>query len=132
MAQQGSPGGAPRAGSRRLSPGGAPPSCRRSGLQGLRPLYLVGVPFVYNSSFVLHLALATLEHGNSAPSLCDSELHLRAIIVIARVFFLFVFRLRAGNDLRDQADLALARLVTIGSWFSDCIGASGSLVVVGS
>ncbi|WVZ70704.1 hypothetical protein U9M48_019347 [Paspalum notatum var. saurae] len=29
-----------------------------------------------------------------------------------------------GIDLRDQADLAPARLVTIGSWFSDCIGAS--------
>jgi hypothetical protein len=40
--------------------------------------------------------------------------------------------LRTGNDLRDQADLASARSVTIGSWFSDCIGASGSLVVVGS
>jgi hypothetical protein len=45
---------------------------------------------------------------------------------------LFVFRLRAGNDLRDQADLALTRLATIGSWFSDCIGATGSLVVVRS
>jgi hypothetical protein len=37
-----------------------------------------------------------------------------------------------GNDLRDQADLASARSVTTGSWFSDCIGASGLLVVVGS
>jgi hypothetical protein len=37
-----------------------------------------------------------------------------------------------GNDLRDQADLASTRLVTTGSWFSDCIGASGSLIVVGS
>jgi hypothetical protein len=53
-------------------------------------------------------------------------------IKIARIFFLFVLRLRTGNDLRDQADLASARSVTIGSWFSDCIGASGSLVVVGS
>jgi hypothetical protein len=52
-------------------------------------------------------------------------------IKIARIFFLFV-RLRTGNDLRDQADLASARSVTIGSWFSDCIGASGLLVVVGS
>jgi hypothetical protein len=32
----------------------------------------------------------------------------------------------------DQADLASARLLTTGSWFSDCIGASGFLVVVGS
>jgi hypothetical protein len=46
--------------------------------------------------------------------------------------FLFVLRLCTGNDLRDQADLASARSVTIGSWFSDCIGASGLLVVVGS
>jgi hypothetical protein len=53
-------------------------------------------------------------------------------IKIARIFFLFVLRLRTGNDLRDQADLASARSVTIGSWFSDCIGASGSLVIVGS
>jgi hypothetical protein len=45
---------------------------------------------------------------------------------------LFVLQLRAGIDLRDQADLVPARLVTIGSWFSDCIGASGSLIVVGS
>jgi hypothetical protein len=42
----------------------------------------------------------------------------------ARIFFLFVLRLHTGIDLRDKADLALARLVTIGSWFSDCIGAS--------
>lgn len=51
---------------------------------------------------------------------------------IARILFLFVLRLRTGNDLRDQADLASTRSVTTGSWFSDCIGASGSLVVVGS
>ena len=41
-------------------------------------------------------------------------------------------RLRTGNDLRDQADLASTMSVTTGSWFSDGIGASGSLVVVGS
>jgi aromatic ring hydroxylase len=52
-------------------------------------------------------------------------------IKISRIFFLFVLRLRTANDLRDQADLASARSVTIGSWFSDCIGASGSLIVVG-
>jgi hypothetical protein len=44
---------------------------------------------------------------------------------------LFVLRLRTGNDLCDQADLASARSVTTGSWFSDCIGASGLLVIVG-
>ena len=53
-------------------------------------------------------------------------------IKIARIFFLFVLRLRTGNDLRDQADLASARLLTTESWFSDCIGGSGLLVVVGS
>jgi hypothetical protein len=53
-------------------------------------------------------------------------------IKIARIFFLFVLQLRTGNDLRDQAGLASARSVTIGSWFSDCNGALGSLVVVGS
>jgi hypothetical protein len=40
--------------------------------------------------------------------------------------------LRAGNDLRDQADLASTRSVTTGSWFSDCIGTLDSLVIVGS
>jgi hypothetical protein len=46
--------------------------------------------------------------------------------------FLFVLWLCIGNNPRDQADLASARSVTIESWFSDCIGASGFLVVVGS
>jgi hypothetical protein len=45
-------------------------------------------------------------------------------IKIARLRFLFVLRLRTRIDLHDQADLAPARSVTIGSWFSDCIGAS--------
>ena len=65
MAQQGSPGGAPRVG--RRDP---------FGLQGLRPLYLVRVLFVYDLSFVLHLALATPEHAQIRVVLCDSELHL--------------------------------------------------------
>jgi hypothetical protein len=45
-------------------------------------------------------------------------------IKITRLKFLFVLRLGAGIDLRDQADLAPTRLLTIRSWFSDCIGAS--------
>jgi hypothetical protein len=45
-------------------------------------------------------------------------------IKIARLRFLFILRLRTGIDLRDQADLASARSVTIRSWFSDCIGTS--------
>jgi hypothetical protein len=54
--------------------------------------------------------------------------------VILRLLASFscVLRLRTGNDLRDHVDLTSARSVTIESWFSDCIGASGSLVVVGS
>jgi hypothetical protein len=43
---------------------------------------------------------------------------------IARLRFLFILRLRTGIDLRDEADLAPARSVTIRSWFSDCISAS--------
>jgi hypothetical protein len=45
-------------------------------------------------------------------------------IKIARLRFVFVLLLRTRFDLRDQADLAPARSVTIGSWFSNCIGAS--------
>jgi hypothetical protein len=69
------------------------------------------------------LALATTEQLPSCrcrviqtPPLSD--------IQIARLRFLFVLRLRTGVHLCDQDDLAPARLVTIGSWFSDCIGAS--------
>jgi hypothetical protein len=76
------------------------------------------------------LALATTEQPPSCrrrviqtPPSSDSK--------IARIFFLFVLRLRTGIDLRNQADLTPARLVTIESWFSDCISASGLLVVVG-
>jgi hypothetical protein len=82
--------------------------------------------------FCFTLALATLEHAQICAVFVYSELHPRVIESIARIFFLFVLRLRTGNDLRDQADLASARSVTTGSWFSDCIGASGLLVVVGS
>jgi hypothetical protein len=32
--------------------------------------------------------------------------------------------MRTGIDLRDQADIAPERSVTIENWFSDCIGAS--------
>jgi hypothetical protein len=49
---------------------------------------------------------------------------LSSDIKIARLGFLFVRRLRTGIDLRDQTDLAPARSVTIGNWFSDCIGTS--------
>jgi hypothetical protein len=52
-------------------------------------------------------------------------------IKIAHLKFLFVHRFCTGIDLCDQADFALARLVTIGSWFSDCIGTSSLLIVVG-
>jgi hypothetical protein len=69
------------------------------------------------------LALATTEQ----PSSCRRRVIQTppsSDIKIARLRFLFVLRLCTGIDLRDQADLAPARMVTIGSWFSDCIGAS--------
>jgi hypothetical protein len=69
------------------------------------------------------LALATTEQ----PPLCRRRVIQTppsSDIKIARLRFLFVLRLRTIIDLRDQADLAPAMSVTIGSWFSDCIGAS--------
>jgi hypothetical protein len=93
--------------------------------------YLLSSRHLRNLSLIYFLALATTEQ----PPSC----HRRVIqtppssdIKIARLRFLFVLRLRTGIDLRDQADFAPARLVTIGSWFRECIGASGLLVVVGS
>jgi hypothetical protein len=53
-------------------------------------------------------------------------------IKIACLKFLFVLRLQTRIDLRGQADLAPTRSVTTRSWFSDCIGAPGLLIVVGS
>jgi hypothetical protein len=97
-----------------------------------RPVsYIFSSRRLRNSSLIYLLALATTEQPPSyrrrviqTPPSSD--------IKIARFRFLFVLRLCTGIDLRDQAYLAPARLVTIGSWFSDCIGASGLLVVVGS
>jgi hypothetical protein len=77
------------------------------------------------------LALATTEQLPSCHCRVIQTPH-SSDIKIARLRFLFVLRLCTGIDLRDQADLAPVRLVTIGSWFSDCIGGSGLLVVVGS
>ena len=75
--------------------------------RGCAPLF--GLGFV-----LLKLAIATSE----ASSLCNSEPHLRVIFRVARLKFLLVLRLPAGIDLRDQVDLAPARSITIGSWFS--------------
>jgi hypothetical protein len=100
--------------------------------RGCAPLYLTRSCASFVFEFCFTLALATLEHAQICAVFVYSELHPRVIDSIARIFFLFVLRLRTGNDLRDQADLASARSVTTGSWFSDCIGASGLLVVVGS
>jgi hypothetical protein len=74
-------------------------------------------------SLIYLLALATTEQP---PSCCRRVIQTppSSDIKIARLRFLFVLRLRTGIDLCDQADLAPGRLVTIGSWFSDCIGAS--------
>jgi hypothetical protein len=76
-----------------------------------------------NLSLIYLLALATTEQ----PPSCRRRVIQTppsSDIKIARLRFLFVLRLRTGIDLRDQANLAPARSVTIGSWFSDCIGAS--------
>jgi hypothetical protein len=116
------------------------PRCYVASLMGLRPKLgaphpwsppTLGRPFSYllssrhlrDLSLIYLLALATTEQLTSfrrrviqTPPSSD--------IKIARLRFLFVLRLCTGIDLHDQADLAPARSVTIGSWFSDCIGAS--------
>jgi hypothetical protein len=89
-----------------------------------RPVsYIFSSRCLRNLSLIYLLALATTEQPPSChrrviqtPPLSD--------IKIARLKFLFVLRLCTGIDLRYQANLAPARSVTIGSWFSDCIGAS--------
>jgi hypothetical protein len=89
-----------------------------------RPVsYIFSSRRLRNWSLIYLLALATTEQ---APSCRRRVIQTppSSDIKIARLRFLFVLRLRTGIDLRDQADLAPARLVTIGSWFSDCIGAS--------
>jgi hypothetical protein len=89
-----------------------------------RPVsYIFSSRRLRNLSLIYLLALATTEQP---PSWCHRVIQTppSSDIKIARLRFLFVLRLRTGIDLRDQADLAPARLVTIGSWFSDCIGAS--------
>jgi hypothetical protein len=89
-------------------------------------LYLLELEFCFISSF---------SYTRACTNTCRS-LWFRtppsSDIKIAHLKFLFFLRLPTGIDLRDQADLAPTRLVTIGSWFSDCIGASSLLVVVGS
>jgi hypothetical protein len=74
-------------------------------------------------SLIYLLALATTEQP---PSCCRRVIQTppSSDIKIARLRFLFFLRLRTGIDLREKTDLAPARSVTIGSWFSDCIGAS--------
>jgi hypothetical protein len=76
-----------------------------------------------NLSLIYLLALATTEQLPSCGR-CVIQTPPSSDIKIARLRFLFVLRLRTGIDLRDKADLAPARLVSIGSWFSDCIGTS--------
>jgi hypothetical protein len=68
------------------------------------------------------LALATTEQLPSCRR-CVIQTPPSSDIKIVHLRFSFVVRLLIGIDLRDQADLAPARSVTIGSWFSDCIGA---------
>jgi hypothetical protein len=102
--------------------------------QGLRPLslFIQELRLLLFLEFCFTLALAIPEQAQISVVFVYSELHPRVIDHIARIFFLFVLRLHAENDLHDQANLAPASLVTTGSWFSDCIGASGLLVIVKS
>ena len=113
---------------------GGAPSPGRPSLGAAPPLPLFIEKFLFNSdlSFVLNLAFSY--SGTRANQRCPRVFRTppSSDNQIARIFFLFVLRLRTGNDLLDQADLASTRSVTTGSWFSDCIGSSGSLVVVGS
>jgi hypothetical protein len=119
------------------------PRCCVASLMGLRPKlgaphpwspkfsYLLSSHRLRNLSLIYLLALATTEQ----PPSCRCRVIQTppsSDIKIARLRFLFVLRLHTRIDLRDHADLAPARLVTIRSWFSDCIGASGLLIVVGS
>jgi hypothetical protein len=60
-------------------------------------------------------------------SSCDSELHLRVIIRLLASFSCSFF-----DCVQEVVDLDCNRFGNPGSWFSDCIGASSSLVVVGS
>jgi hypothetical protein len=85
--------------------------------------YIFSTCHLRNLSLIYLLTLATTEQP---PSCCRRVIQTppSSDIKIARLRFLFVLRLRTGIDLRDQADLAPARSVTIGSWFSDCISAS--------
>jgi hypothetical protein len=89
-----------------------------------RPVsYIFSSHRLRNLCLIYLLALATTEQP---PSCRRREIQTppSSDIKIARLRFLSVLRLRTGIDLRDQADLAPARSVTIGSWFSNCIGAS--------
>jgi hypothetical protein len=84
----------------------------------VRVMYLLQLEFCFTSSF---------SYTRTRTNTC-CPLRFRTLassdIKIVRLRFLFVLRLRAGIDLRDQADLAPARSITIESWFSNCIGAS--------
>jgi hypothetical protein len=95
----------------------SPPTLGRPGS------YIFSSHRLRNLCLIYLLALATTEQP---PSCRRREIQTppSSDIKIARLRFLFVLRLRTGIDLRDQTDLAPARSVTIGSWFSNCIGAS--------
>jgi hypothetical protein len=95
------------------------------------------VSYIFNSrrlrnlSLIYLLALTTTEQ----PPSCRRRVIQTppsSDIKIARLRFLFVLRLCAGIDLRDQADLAPARSVTIRSWLEIALALRVSLVVVGT
>jgi hypothetical protein len=83
----------------------------------VRVLYLLQLEFCFTSSFSY-----TRTHTNTRCPLWFRN-PPPSDIKIARLRFLFVLWLHIGIDLREQANLAPARSVTVGSWFSDCIGA---------
>ena len=55
------------------------------------PLFRERFPFISDLSFVLHLALATLEHTQISAVLVYSELHLRVIIRLLASFSCLFF-----------------------------------------
>jgi hypothetical protein len=71
----------------------------------------------------VHTTLSITHHTGKRPSTGPRTTHGP---------HLFVLRLRTGIHLHIHVDLAPTRSVTTGSWFSNCISASGLLIVVGS
>jgi hypothetical protein len=103
--------------------GAAPPLLAAPPLEAAPPflvrvMYLLQLEFCFTSSFS-----NTKTHTNTCCPLWFRT-PPSSDIKIARLRFLFIFWLRTGIDLHNHVDHAAARSLTLGSWFSDCIGAS--------